>query len=368
MSRRPMAACAAALALAAALSGVPVAAQDVTLGPPQATPIAEPPRVPAGDGTGVRLKTDKGDILIGLFTESSPVAAENFLNLVNAGFYDGTGFHRLVPGFVIQGGDPEGTGMGGPGYTIPDEPVVGRYGRGIVAMARSQAPNSQGSQFFIVVDDEAEAALASANTYAIFGRVLEGMDVVDQIVAMPTQDGDSAVDPVKIISATVEQVTMPEEPIPGDPDLEALFPADVNGQPLVAQSNNGRELREQMEAGDPEFVDRVVGALATLGGQIEDLSFGYAGAEDAEGGVNITAIKLAGGDAAALEATLLPIMLRMSDQQATTATFGDRTVTMYTDGPDSPDAARFYALPSGEVLWVIQGTEPWLSEAIAELP
>src|SRR5690349_8188998 len=191
MFRRLTALSAVALALVAA-PGVPAVAQDPSLGPPQATPIAEPPEVPSGDGTGVRLQTEQGDIVIGLFTESSPVAAENFLNLVNAGFYDGLTFHRLAPGFVIQGGDPNGDGSGGPGYTIPDEPVVGTYGRGIVAMARSQAPNSQGSQFFIVTDDAAEPALASANTYAIFGRVVEGMDVVDRIVAMPTQNGDEA--------------------------------------------------------------------------------------------------------------------------------------------------------------------------------
>ena len=90
-----------------------------------------------------------------------------------------------MPDFVIQGGDPEGTGRGGPGYTIPDETVVGQYGRGVVAMARTPQPDSQGSQFFIVLDDGARPALEQYRTYVIFGEVVSGMDVVDQIAAMP---------------------------------------------------------------------------------------------------------------------------------------------------------------------------------------
>ena len=90
-----------------------------------------------------------------------------------------------MPDFVIQGGDPNGDGTGGPGYTIPDEQVVGDYGRGVVAMARTSQPNSQGSQFFIVVDDAARPALEQYRTYVIFGEVVSGMDVVDQIAARP---------------------------------------------------------------------------------------------------------------------------------------------------------------------------------------
>ena len=90
-----------------------------------------------------------------------------------------------MPGFVIQGGDPKGDGTGGPGYTIPDETVVGEYGRGIVAMARTSQPDSQGSQFFIVLDDGARDALEQFRTYVIFGNVVSGMDVVDEIAAMP---------------------------------------------------------------------------------------------------------------------------------------------------------------------------------------
>jgi peptidyl-prolyl cis-trans isomerase B (cyclophilin B) len=173
--------------------------------PPEQTPLASPPDQPVSDGTTATIVTDKGTIVINLYCGSSPVAAQNFVNLASAGFYNGLTFHRTVPDFVIQGGDPNGNGSGGPGYEIQDEKVVGTYGRGTVAMARTQAPNSQGSQFFIVVSDQARAALESANTYAIFGDVTQGMDVVDQIVSAPTQsDGETPVTPVKMTSVTVQ--------------------------------------------------------------------------------------------------------------------------------------------------------------------
>jgi cyclophilin family peptidyl-prolyl cis-trans isomerase len=134
------------------------------------------------------------------------VAAQNFINLAEAGYYDGVIFHRVVPDFVIQGGDPTGTGTGGPGFTIEDETVVGDYGRGIVAMARVPGvPNSQGSQFFIVLSDNAISARASANNYVIFGEVAEGMDVVDEIAAQPTS-GERPVDPVEMITVTISNV------------------------------------------------------------------------------------------------------------------------------------------------------------------
>ncbi len=178
-----------------------------SLGPPQATPLAQPPEEPASDGTTATITTDLGPITVELFTESSPVAAENFINLAEAGFYEGVVFHRIVPEFVIQGGDPEGNGTGGPGYTIEDEPVVGDYGRGILAMARTPQPNSQGSQFFIVLSDEAAPALEQFRTYAIFGRVTEGMEVVDQIAAGPRGGGndDVALQPVAMTSVTVQR-------------------------------------------------------------------------------------------------------------------------------------------------------------------
>lgn len=157
------------------------------LNPPSATPLASPPSAPAGNGTTATIVTDLGTIVMELYTDSAPVAASNFINLADAGYYDGIGFHRLVPDFMIQGGDPDGDGTGGPGYTISDEPIVGDYNRGVVAMARSRAPNSQGSQFFIIVKD---SPFLEGGGYTIFGNVTQGMDVVDQIVGMPTAGDD----------------------------------------------------------------------------------------------------------------------------------------------------------------------------------
>jgi peptidyl-prolyl cis-trans isomerase B (cyclophilin B) len=179
-----------------------------SLGPPAATPLASPPADPAGDGTRATIETSLGNIVIELFNESAPVASENFINLAEAGFYDGVVFHRLAPGFVIQGGDPQGDGSGGPGYTIQDEPVVGDYVRGVVAMARpantdgSLIPDSQGSQFFICLDD-LRSRLPKSGGYAIFGRVIEGMEVVDQIAAMPNS-GERALDPVAMTRVTIQ--------------------------------------------------------------------------------------------------------------------------------------------------------------------
>ncbi len=177
------------------------------VGPPDATPMAVPLAAPAGDGTTATITTALGDIVIALDTESAPVAARNFEGLAKAGFYDGTTFHRLVSGFVIQGGDPDGNGRGGPGYTIPDEQVVGEYGRGVVAMARTSEPDSQGSQFFIVLDDDARDALEQFRTYVIFGQVTSGMDVVDQIAAMPNSGppSNTALDPVVMTSVTIQE-------------------------------------------------------------------------------------------------------------------------------------------------------------------
>jgi peptidyl-prolyl cis-trans isomerase B (cyclophilin B) len=178
-----------------------------SLAPPAATPLSKPPTEPSGDGTKATISTQVGDIVIDLYNRSAPVAAQNFTNLANAGFYNGTTFHRLVPGFVIQGGDPRGNGSGGPGYTIPDEPVVGAYRRGTVAMARTPQPNSQGSQFFIVLDDTASRSLDAARTYVIFGTVVRGMDVVDKIAAMPNSGSpeNRATNPVAMDHVTVQR-------------------------------------------------------------------------------------------------------------------------------------------------------------------
>lgn len=164
-------------------------------------PTSQPASLPAGQTRTVTINTPKGAIVIKVEGSLSPIAAGNFVALASCGFYDGLKFHRVVPGFVIQGGDPNGDGSGGPGYTIQDEPVTATYQRGTVAMARSGAPNSQGSQFFIVVADSAASSLSQANNYAIFGSVTSGMDAVDAIVA--AADAELPSNPIPMTSVTV---------------------------------------------------------------------------------------------------------------------------------------------------------------------
>ncbi|MDR2514550.1 MAG: peptidylprolyl isomerase [Christensenellaceae bacterium] len=129
-----------------------------------------------------------GVIKAELFPETAPNTVANFVKLVEDGFYDGVGFHRLIPGFMIQGGDPEGSGMGGPGFTIKGEfsgngfPNPLKHTRGVLSMARSAMPDSAGSQFFIMHDD----APHLDGQYAAFGRVTEGIEQVDAIANLPT--------------------------------------------------------------------------------------------------------------------------------------------------------------------------------------
>ena len=120
------------------------------------------------------IKTNKGTIEFELFTEASK-AASNFVHLAQDGYYDGLLFHRVVPGFVIQGGDPTGTGAGGPGYKFEDEPVTRKYTKGIVAMANA-GPDTNGSQFFIMLENYSLDPL-----YTVFGNVIKGQEVVDSI-------------------------------------------------------------------------------------------------------------------------------------------------------------------------------------------
>lgn len=121
------------------------------------------------------IETNKGNIEFEIFPEATK-AVSSFIFLVRDGFYDGLIFHRVEPGFVIQGGDPTGSGSGGPGYTFEDEPVVRNYDKGIVAMANS-GPNTNGSQFFIMLDNKPDLP----KKYTIFGKVISGQDVVSQI-------------------------------------------------------------------------------------------------------------------------------------------------------------------------------------------
>jgi cyclophilin family peptidyl-prolyl cis-trans isomerase len=178
-------------------------------------PTTQPEPLAAGETRTVTIDTEQGAIEMQIEADLSPIAAGNFVALAACGWYDGVVFHRLVPGFVIQGGDgqygrapdvdPNLVGTGGPPYTIQDEEVTATYGRGTVAMARTPAPNSVGSQFFIVTDDEAEEALSSANTYQIIGTVTSGMEVVDAIAAMPNSGppNNAALEPIPMTDVSV---------------------------------------------------------------------------------------------------------------------------------------------------------------------
>ncbi len=138
----------------------------------------------------VTIETDKGKIVIELYPDAAPVTVDNFLTLVEQGFYDGLTFHRYDPGFVIQGGDPQGNGSGGPGWTIPDEfqdpnlrAKMPAHERGTVAMARTPMPNSAGSQFYICLNPNPDRYRHLEGQYTAFGRVIKGLDVVDAIRA-----------------------------------------------------------------------------------------------------------------------------------------------------------------------------------------
>lgn len=146
------------------------------------------------------------EIKVELYPNIAPNTVNNFISLVESGFYDGLTFHRVIPGFMIQGGDPEGTGTGGPDYEIKGEFSSNgfendvKHERGIISMARTQVPDSAGSQFFIMVAD----ANSLDGDYAAFGKVTAGMDVVDSIVSVKTNKQDKPLEDQKIKQVTVE--------------------------------------------------------------------------------------------------------------------------------------------------------------------
>jgi peptidyl-prolyl cis-trans isomerase B (cyclophilin B) len=145
--------------------------------------MAQPPAMSVDPGSiyQVTITTDRGNIVMDLDPALAPVTVNNFVSLARDGYYDGLTFHRVVPEFVIQGGCPEGSGRGGPGYRFADEPVKGEYTLGAVAMANA-GPNTNGSQFFICIDDCRRKLQPS---YNLFGHVTSGMDV-----ALAIQRGD----------------------------------------------------------------------------------------------------------------------------------------------------------------------------------
>lgn len=149
--------------------------------------------------TTVLLETTMGHVTIELFDGMMPITTRNFRTLIEKGFYDGTVFHRVIDGFMIQGGDPQGTGYGGPGYTIKDElPAENRNARGTISMANA-GPNTGGSQFFINVVDNHRLN----SKHPAFGKVAAGMDVVDKIAKVPRDANDRPRTPVTITRARV---------------------------------------------------------------------------------------------------------------------------------------------------------------------
>ena len=154
-----------------------------------------------------KITMENGGIIEGeLYPEKAPQSVYNFIDLANHNYYDGLIFHRVIPGFMIQGGCPDGTGMGGPGYCIKGEFFFNgfkneiRHKRGVLSMARSSSPNSAGSQFFIMHED----AKHLDGQYAAFGKVTAGMDVVDAIASVKTSAGDRPVVEQKIASIVVD--------------------------------------------------------------------------------------------------------------------------------------------------------------------
>lgn len=155
----------------------------------------------------VRITMDSGKtIRLELYPEIAPITVENFLDLVNKGFYNGLSFHRIIPGFMIQGGDPSGNGTGGPGYKIKGEFKSNgvnndiKHERGVISMARAFDPNSAGSQFFIMHTD----APHLDGEYAAFGKVIEGLETVDEIASVETGFQDAPVKKVVMEKMEVE--------------------------------------------------------------------------------------------------------------------------------------------------------------------
>ena len=160
------------------------------------------------------MTTEHGPMTMIFYYDVAPITAESFLNLARTGYYDKLTFHRIVPGFVVQGGDPKGDGTGGPGYHVPAEFSERPHLEGVLSMARASDPNSGGSQFFICLDYTRTKSLDRA--YTTFGRVVDGMDAVKKLAAVPLSDpsrGDSPPKEPQIIQKVeVKPVTSAENP------------------------------------------------------------------------------------------------------------------------------------------------------------
>lgn len=157
-----------------------------------------------GEKPRVVMETSMGKLVLELWPDVAPKHCQSFVYLINKHFYDSVLFHRIIPGFVIQGGDPQGTGMGGPGYTVPAEfSDTLKHDLGILSMARTPDPNSAGSQFFICLSRERTKSLDKQ--YTIFGKVVEGLDIVEALGKVQTGTGDRPVTPVMMTKVYMEK-------------------------------------------------------------------------------------------------------------------------------------------------------------------
>lgn len=222
----------------------------------------------------VKLATDAGDIVLELWPDVAPGHVANFMSLVNKGFYNGLTFHRVVPGFVIQGGCPKGDGSGDPGYSIKAEFSNKPHERGTLSMARRNNVDSAGCQFFICLDRERCGALD--NQYTVFGRVISGMEAVDKIVALPLAKGtERPIKPPKILKALVlakGEIVAPESPIvftqtevrstkPVEP--AKISPAATAPAATQAAVDPNRSTPEIKTRADDAFFESMKGILAT---------------------------------------------------------------------------------------------------------
>ena len=200
----------------------------------------------------VTIQTTQGTLKVELYPEVAPNTVNNFIYLVKRGFYDGTIFHRVIPGFMIQGGDPEGTGMGGPGYGIKGEFAMNgfqnglRHTTGVISMARSQRPNSAGSQFFIMVDD----APYLDGQYAAFGKVTEGIEVAQAIVSAPRDRADRPYEDQIMEKVTVEML----------PRIRLVPMLMAMAMPMFSMNRKGSAQEEHMKN---RMIIKTVSASAT---------------------------------------------------------------------------------------------------------
>jgi len=193
----------------AAISSSPSQAPSQTSSPTQIlniTPSVVSPSSSQTENVTATIKTSKGNIDLIFYPKDAPNTVANFVKLAKQGFYNGVIFHRVIKGFMIQGGDPTGTGTGGPGYKFADElnptssSYQAGYKKGVVAMANS-GPDTNGSQFFIMLAD-----YPLGHNYTIFGKVIKGQEVVDEIGSLQTDSNDRPITPIKIDSVTITEL------------------------------------------------------------------------------------------------------------------------------------------------------------------